>query len=97
MFKEMTSSEIEAPGKVISEEVKPMDPYTIAESDYIGHRPGPILSRILGWDDRAEHFGPLMSRLLQLSKDMVEETDVIQSLILMEMGMEENLIHTEEK
>ena len=85
----------EAPSEMITEQYALAEPYEVVETDYLG-RPGPLLSSILRWDDRAEHLGPLLSRLVQLTRDIVEETDIVQSVLLAKVGMEDSLIHDRE-
>ena len=53
-----------------------------------------MISKLLRWDHRPKHLGPLLSRLVQLTKDIVEETDVVHSVLLSTVGMENTLIHS---
>ena len=50
---------------------------------YIGYRdrPGPMIFKLLRWDHRPKHLGP-------------EETDVVHSVLLSTVGMENTLIHS---
>ena len=87
--KKWTGSENEAPSEDIPEQYQPVE-------HYIGYRdrPGPMISKLLRWDHRPKHLGPLLSRLVQLTKDIVEETDVVHSVLLSTVGMENTLIHS---
>ena len=89
-FNTVTKNDNEAPSEVVEEEYIPEDPYGSAESDFKGH-PRPFLSKILQWDDRPEHLGPLLSRMVQLSKELVEDTDVVQSIVMRDLGMGEEV------
>lgn len=93
--KEWTVSENEAPSEDVPEKYLPTKHYTIADTGYLG-RPDPVISKLLRWDDRPEYLGPLLSRLVQLTKDILEETDVAQSLLLATVGMENTLVHHSE-
>ena len=88
--KKWTGSENEAPSEDIPEKYQPVERYS--KYEYLD-RPGPMISKLLRWDHRLEHLGPLLSRLVQLTKDIVEETDVVQSVLLSTVGMENTLIH----
>ena len=89
-FNTVTKNDNEAPSKVVEEEYIPADPYGSVESDIKGHS-RPFLSKILQWDDRPDHLGPLLSRLVQLTKDLMEDTDVVQSVVMRDLGMGEEV------
>jgi len=89
-FNTVTKNNNEAPGKVVEEDYIPADPYGSVESDFHGP-PGPLISKILHWDERPEHLGPLLSRLVQLTKGLVEDTDIVQSIVMRDLGMGEDV------
>merc|ERR1712142_111291 len=94
--KKWTANENEATSEIITDDYVPIEPYVIPESEYLG-RPGPTVAKLLRWDDRVEHGGPLVSRLVPLTRDIVEETDIVQSVLLSLVGMENILIHSGEE
>ena len=61
-------------------------PYERADSSpYLG-RPKGFLAQFLHWDENYEAMGPTLTRLVGLAKDLLEHTDVIQSIVTQQLG-----------
>ena len=59
----------------------PVAPYDNSDSfQYLG-RPNPFLANFLQWDEKYESMGPTLTRILGLAKDILENTDIIQSSV----------------
>ena len=54
---------------------------------YLG-RPKGFLAQFLHWDENYESMGPTLTRMVGLAKDLLEHTDVIQSIVSQELGAE---------
>ena len=48
--------------------------------EYLG-RPKGFLANFLHWDEKYESMGPTLTRVVGLAKDLLEHTDIIQSLL----------------
>ena len=48
--------------------------------EYLG-RPKGFLASFLHWDEKYESMGPTLTRMVGLAKDLLEHTDIIQSLV----------------
>lgn len=48
--------------------------------EYLG-RPKGFLANFLHWDEKYESMGPTLTRMVGLAKDLLEHTDIIQSLV----------------
>ena len=57
------------------------------ENEYHG-RPSPIVAELLDWDKNYDELGPTFSRLVGLSKDLLEYSDVFQSLAIQAIGLD---------
>ena len=63
-------------------------PYERADTfQYLG-RPKGFLAQFLHWDENYEAMGPTLTRMVGLAKDLLEHTDVIQSIVSQELGAE---------
>ena len=61
-------------------------PYERADNfQYLG-RPKGFLAQFLHWDENYEAMGPTLTRMVGLAKDLLEHTDVIQSIVSQELG-----------
>ena len=67
---------------------KPFSPYDANNKyDYLG-RPSHFMAKLLKWDMKYEELGPTVSRLLGLARDLLEHSDVIQSIVAKQLGAE---------
>ena len=63
-------------------------PYDHSDNfQYLG-RPKGFLAKFLHWDENYESMGPTLTRMVGLAKDLLEHTDVIQSIVSQELGAE---------
>ena len=61
-------------------------PYERSDNfQYLG-RPKGFLAQFLHWDENYEAMGPTLTRMVGLAKDLLEHTDVIQSIVSKELG-----------
>ena len=61
-------------------------PYERSDNfQYLG-RPRGFLAQFLHWDENYEAMGPTLTRLVGLAKDLLEHTDVIQSIVSQKLG-----------
>ena len=61
-------------------------PYERSDNfQYLG-RPKGFLAQFLHWDENYEAMGPTLTRMVGLAKDLLEHTDVIQSIVSQELG-----------
>ena len=61
-------------------------PYELTDTyEYLG-RPKGFLAQFLHWDENYEAMGPTLTRMVGLAKDLLEHTDVIQSIVSKELG-----------
>ena len=61
-------------------------PYDRSDNfQYLG-RPKGFLAQFLHWDENYESMGPTLTRMVGLAKDLLEHTDVIQSIVSQELG-----------
>ena len=62
-------------------------PYDRSDNfQYLG-RPKGFLARFLHWDEKFEEMGPTLTRLVGLARDLLEHTDIIQSLVTQKLGV----------
>merc|ERR1719365_432325 len=63
-------------------------PYDDSDKNEYHGRPSPIVAQLLDWDQNYDELGPTFSRLVGLSKDLLESSDVFQSLAAKAIGLE---------
>merc|ERR1712243_116780 len=63
-------------------------PYDDSDQYEYHGRPSPIIAELLDWDENFDELGPTFSRLVGLSKDLLEYSDVFQSLTAKAIGLD---------
>ena len=57
------------------------------KSAFLG-RPTRFIAKLLHWDKTPQFMGPLVSRLIKLNKELLENTNIVQSIVMQGLGLE---------